>query len=166
MFCVLNSASAWDTSEQPNSSDSQSVSVDLTSADMDNSGVPRVANGEIQPITPVVDLSELIDLTGTFDDPPIGRRRRLSQELAILDFMPSVAGPPPAKRAKEVIVLTQDDVYRCPVCLESVRHREPCTTRCGHIFCKTCIEATVRTTHRCPLCQKKITQRQLLRIYL
>ncbi|KAH8359833.1 hypothetical protein KR093_009082, partial [Drosophila rubida] len=45
-----------------------------------------------------------------------------------------------------------EDSYRCPVCLDSVRQREPCTTRCGHIFCKSCIENAVRSTRKCPLC--------------
>ncbi|XP_017849595.1 E3 ubiquitin-protein ligase complex slx8-rfp subunit slx8 [Drosophila busckii] len=73
--------------------------------------------------------------------------------------------PLPPKHEKEVNV-SNDNSYKCPVCLEPAHERLPSSTRCGHVFCKVCIETAARTTHKCPLCNKKITARHISRIYL
>ncbi|XP_017843838.2 uncharacterized protein LOC108600652 [Drosophila busckii] len=58
------------------------------------------------------------------------------------------------------------EAYKCPVCLNCVRQRKPATTICGHVFCSACIRAALRTTCKCPVCQRMMTTRQILRIYL
>ncbi|XP_060646903.1 uncharacterized protein LOC132784982 [Drosophila nasuta] len=106
-------------------------------------------------------------------EPPVrvnrrGARRSFvpADDAELIDLTPS---PPKRSRSTakdDTNTSVSEDLYKCPVCLESVRQREPCTTRCGHIFCKDCIEAAVRSTRKCPLCNKKLSIRQLLRIYL
>lgn len=44
----------------------------------------------------------------------------------------------------------------CPICLESVKERDPVTTMCGHIFCKLCLRASMQTNKTCPMCKKKL----------
>lgn len=56
--------------------------------------------------------------------------------------------------------------YQCPVCLNSVQGREPATTTCGHVFCSNCIKTALSATCKCPVCQKLMTIRQLIRIYI
>ncbi|KAM8707042.1 hypothetical protein ACLKA7_011190 [Drosophila subpalustris] len=153
---------------------SQSIDlVDLSNFDVDLSSRIRAAryiapNAVIDLCTPPR-FSGLINLSETGDQSLSAarraRRRRSSQVIEVIDCTPG-AGPSPPKQARDLLNVTSEDVYKCPVCLEYVRQREPCTTRCGHIFCRTCIESAVRTTHKCPLCNKKTTQRHLLRIYL
>lgn len=46
---------------------------------------------------------------------------------------------------------------QCPICLESVKEREPVATGCGHVFCKECIKAAFRVSKVCPMCKKRIT---------
>ncbi|KAM8708657.1 hypothetical protein ACLKA7_015598 [Drosophila subpalustris] len=56
--------------------------------------------------------------------------------------------------------------YRCPVCWNCVRQRKPASTTCGHVFCSSCIKSALRTTCKCPVCQRLMTTRQLFRIYI
>lgn len=68
---------------------------------------------------------------------------------------------PPAARA-----LSLDDSFNasqlsaikinCPICLESVKEREPISTMCGHVFCKACIQAAMVTVKKCPMCKKNL----------
>lgn len=44
----------------------------------------------------------------------------------------------------------------CPICLESVKERDPISTMCGHVFCKACIQAAMRTVKKCPMCKKNL----------
>ncbi|XP_065355956.1 uncharacterized protein dgrn [Calliphora vicina] len=56
--------------------------------------------------------------------------------------------------------------FMCPICMESCLQRQPTSTRCGHLFCKECIECAIRLTHKCPMCNSKISRNQIIRIYL
>lgn len=44
----------------------------------------------------------------------------------------------------------------CPICLESVKERDPISTMCGHVFCKACIQAAMLTVKKCPMCKKNL----------
>lgn len=46
--------------------------------------------------------------------------------------------------------------YSCPICLESVKNREPVSTMCGHVFCKVCIRAALQQAKKCPMCKKNL----------
>ena len=47
----------------------------------------------------------------------------------------------------------------CPICLESKKEKNTCTTTCGHSFCSNCFFQTIQTqldqrrTSCCPLCR-------------
>ncbi len=49
--------------------------------------------------------------------------------------------------------------YNCPICLESVKNREPVTTICGHVFCKPCIRMAIQGNRKCPMCKKTLNAR-------
>lgn len=53
----------------------------------------------------------------------------------------------------------------CAICMESVIHRQPCSTSCGHIFCQQCIMQSIRITTKCPLCNTKLTRAKVHRVY-
>ena len=52
----------------------------------------------------------------------------------------------------------------CPICQEEVKQVQ--ATKCGHIFHKACIQQAIRVQHRCPICKKKLTQRDHHPLYL
>lgn len=55
-------------------------------------------------------------------------------------------------------------VFSCPICMGPFV--EEMTTRCGHIFCKTCIETAIVAQAKCPICRKKTNVNQLIRVFL
>ncbi|KAH8295002.1 hypothetical protein KR018_005223 [Drosophila ironensis] len=78
-----------------------------------------------------------------------------------------VDDPSPPKRACTSMNQSQkDDPYSCPVCLEGVRNREPVSTKCGHVFCRACIDTAIRTTRKCPMCQKRLTAKSYFRLFM
>ncbi|GAV70721.1 zf-RING_2 domain-containing protein [Cephalotus follicularis] len=69
----------------------------------------------------------------------------------------NVTKPPPPPPPKEPI-------FTCPICMGQLV--EEMSTKCGHIFCKTCIKAAISTQAKCPTCRKKITVKELIRVFL
>lgn len=62
--------------------------------------------------------------------------------------------PPPPKEV----------TFNCPICMGPLV--EETSTRCGHIFCKTCIKAAIAAQAKCPTCRKRITVKELIRVFL
>ncbi|XP_014490879.1 E3 ubiquitin-protein ligase RNF4-like [Vigna radiata var. radiata] len=52
----------------------------------------------------------------------------------------------------------------CPICMAAFE--EPMSTRCGHIFCRGCINPAIAAQGKCPTCRKKVTKNQLIRVFL
>ncbi|XP_022210948.2 E3 ubiquitin-protein ligase complex slx8-rfp subunit slx8, partial [Drosophila obscura] len=110
-----------------------------------------------------------IDLDDSDIVPTSRRRNHASSSTPTTARAVSViddCGPSSPKRKAKAQNVSTDDVYKCPVCLESVRQREPSSTKCGHVFCRQCIQTAISTTHKCPMCNKKLSMRQTTRIYL
>ncbi|KAI3506924.1 hypothetical protein L1887_21569 [Cichorium endivia] len=70
---------------------------------------------------------------------------------------PVVAPPPPPPPPPE-------PTFSCPVCMGSLV--EEVTTKCGHIFCKACIKAAIKAQAKCPTCRRKVTNKDIIRVYL
>ncbi|XVF81217.1 hypothetical protein PTKIN_Ptkin15bG0138400 [Pterospermum kingtungense] len=54
--------------------------------------------------------------------------------------------------------------FNCPICMGSLV--EEMSTRCGHIFCKACIKAALAVQAKCPTCRKRVTVKELIRVFL
>ncbi|KAK7258056.1 hypothetical protein RIF29_32462 [Crotalaria pallida] len=58
----------------------------------------------------------------------------------------------------------KEPVFTCPICMGPLA--EQVSTKCGHIFCKACIKAAISAQNKCPTCRKKITVKELIRVFL
>ncbi|KAK1578324.1 hypothetical protein Q3G72_029359 [Acer saccharum] len=65
--------------------------------------------------------------------------------------------PPPPPPPKE-------PTFTCPICMGPLV--EEMSTKCGHIFCKTCINSAIAAQSKCPTCRKKVTVNELIRVFL
>jgi hypothetical protein len=58
------------------------------------------------------------------------------------------------------------------VCLGVLKFHKPApeqqvmSTQCGHIFCYSCIVATLKKSKECPMCCKKQTVKNIHRLYV
>ncbi|XP_023171509.1 E3 ubiquitin-protein ligase complex slx8-rfp subunit rfp2 [Drosophila hydei] len=112
-------------------------------------------------------LPAFINLTDSTNEPTAANRRRLyenNQSTAAAESIDLGFSLPKRECLDEHD--SSSESYKCPVCLECVRKREPSSTKCGHIFCKSCIETAIASTHKCPLCNKRVAKRSIFRIYL
>ncbi|KAK5896438.1 hypothetical protein CesoFtcFv8_009601 [Champsocephalus esox] len=59
----------------------------------------------------------------------------------------------------------------CPVCLDMYSEivdsgRLVVSTKCGHVFCSQCLRDSLKSSHTCPTCRKKLTPRQYHPLYV
>ncbi|KZT68399.1 hypothetical protein DAEQUDRAFT_757621 [Daedalea quercina L-15889] len=79
-----------------------------------------------------------------------------------------------AKAAQDAAEAETDDVLNnaapsgilvhCPLCLEAPE--EATTTRCGHVFCSSCINSALNVKNSCPVCRAPSVPLQLRKLYL
>lgn len=54
----------------------------------------------------------------------------------------------------------------CAVCLEHPFENRPTTTICGHLFCEPCIQMAIKQCKKCPMCNRKLSLKQIHPIYV
>nr|ATG70983.1 DNA/RNA helicase protein [Juniperus flaccida] len=81
-------------------------------------------------------------------------------ELLISSLKLEDASSNPDLLKKLLSILQDGDDFDCPVCLSPPT--EAIITICSHVFCKRCIEKTLRHDKpRCPMCRKELTETDL-----
>jgi hypothetical protein len=102
-------------------------------------------------------------------------RNQLSALQHFLNFpsfrSSSPSPPPPPKPAEyptpDSPLDASEDLsakLTCTICVEKTN--EPASTKCGHVFCLACIKRSIQLFRQCPTCRKKLTARDVHRIYL
>ncbi|KAG1330891.1 E3 ubiquitin-protein ligase RNF4 [Cocos nucifera] len=61
-------------------------------------------------------------------------------------------------------VVAKEPTFTCPVCMNPLV--EASSTICGHIFCDSCIKASIKAQKKCPTCRRKLTMNNFHRVYL
>jgi len=59
---------------------------------------------------------------------------------------------------------SSSSAFNCPLCLEPPT--DSSATRCGHVFCTSCIQQALSVKRNCPVCRKAAVPLQLRKIYL
>ncbi|KAG7011333.1 RING finger protein-like protein [Cucurbita argyrosperma subsp. argyrosperma] len=65
---------------------------------------------------------------------------------------------------KEKAAPPKEPNFSCPICMGPLV--EETSTRCGHIFCKACIKTAIAVQSKCPTCRKRVTAKELIRVFL
>jgi late competence protein required for DNA uptake (superfamily II DNA/RNA helicase) len=68
---------------------------------------------------------------------------------------------PPASPVEEK---EEDNRLKCAICMDTMQ--EETSTICGHLFCQSCIQGAIKTQKKCPTCRKKLTMKNIHRIYI
>ena len=55
------------------------------------------------------------------------------------------------------------DEFGCTICF--VEMTDATITKCGHSFCKDCIEEWINRNHECPTCKEKLAVKDLIKNY-
>ncbi|CAG5102569.1 Oidioi.mRNA.OKI2018_I69.chr1.g363.t1.cds [Oikopleura dioica] len=61
-----------------------------------------------------------------------------------------------------------DPIKSCSVCMRKYDGKEVKrhTIKCGHIFCRACLDKTIKTrAESCPTCRKKFTSKDIIALY-
>ncbi|XP_010482119.1 PREDICTED: LON peptidase N-terminal domain and RING finger protein 3 [Camelina sativa] len=78
-------------------------------------------------------------------------------EVDMLSRLSRSKAPAPASPPEE-------PKFTCPICM--CAFTEEMSTKCGHIFCKGCIKTAISRQAKCPTCRKKVTAKELIRVFL
>ncbi|KAJ8722892.1 hypothetical protein PYW07_004072 [Mythimna separata] len=46
---------------------------------------------------------------------------------------------------------------RCPICFNNLGKESVVSTRCGHVFCRNCLQKALLLKPVCPTCRRKLT---------
>jgi len=134
---------------------------DLVEEVLSNSVVEVVADDSIEVVmethNPVIDLTEAEDEVVVVDPGIDTRSEKVGKSVEIdLTSSPMPApGPSP---------------MQCPVCFDSLQSllppRTALSTKCGHLFCSSCLPAALQANGCCPTCRKRVRLTDAIRLFL
>lgn len=102
----------------------------------------------------------LIDLTEEFE---IGPKRRKIQPDPVVRKPDSAMAENLDGLSNEEVIKRLTLALKCPICQHSISNIS--STKCGHLFCKTCIESAARIDKKCPNCRMKLSIKDIHRIF-
>ncbi|CAL8177943.1 unnamed protein product [Prunus armeniaca] len=99
------------------------------------------------------------------------KRRRVAPNQTIIncDFYINLESNNNSSSTKESVAQPappppKEPTFSCPICMAPLV--EEMSTKCGHIFCKACIRAAIGAQGKCPTCRRKVTMKELIRVFL
>lgn len=155
----------------------------MTILDIDLNGLP-VADEDDGPSTPLLEVEQpviIIDDDDVIESSPRAfaeaaknksrnrnrsSRQPLNETIINYNFYINLEGGDESSIAMDMIEPPpKEPVFNCPICMGPLGE-EIMSTRCGHIFCKNCIKTAINVQGKCPTCRKKVTVKQLVRVFL
>jgi hypothetical protein len=97
------------------------------------------------------------------------KRRRIPSSESVIDcehasVNDEVNMSSRVSRSKAPAPPPEEPKFTCPICM--CPFTEEMSTKCGHIFCKGCIKMAISRQGKCPTCRKKVTAKELIRVFL
>jgi len=129
---------------------------------LNNSVVEVAADDSIEVVmeahNPVIDLTDAEDevvVVDTSIESKSTKKVGKSVEIDLTSSPMPAPGPPP---------------MQCPVCFDSLQSllppRTALSTKCGHLFCSTCLPAALQANGCCPTCRKRVRLTDAIRLFL
>ncbi|KAJ6388423.1 hypothetical protein OIU77_026901 [Salix suchowensis] len=81
-----------------------------------------------------------------------------------LSGLPLTAPPPQFSGLSQIAPPAAASVFCCPICMDEMK--EATSTKCGHVFCKNCIEKALAVQKKCPTCRTKCIAKSIFKIFL
>ncbi|KAM8847770.1 E3 ubiquitin-protein ligase RNF4 [Synchiropus picturatus] len=113
------------------------------------------------------DTSAVVDLTNNDSVLLVDEGRRHSSAVSyVLSSDDEEAGAPAGAGSRWT-----PGMVSCPVCMDSYSEmvgsgRLVVSTKCGHVFCSHCLKESLKVSHTCPTCRKKLTPQQYHPLYI
>ncbi|XP_052101046.1 E3 ubiquitin-protein ligase RNF4-like [Mytilus californianus] len=160
--------------------EAHSECIDLTSEHGNDDFIDLTSPTQTRAQVAVNDSPVIIVTGRDIVTPPRGRRRPLrspdiENEIECLDLdieiseRPSTSGLGSPNRG----TVNSPGIRRitCPICMDDYKELQQnkvqlMSTVCGHLFCKPCIQISVRTHRQCPTCRRRLTEKQIHPIFL
>jgi len=115
---------------------------------------------EYKPALPFYKDTVLIDLT----DDDHGTRKGVLHKSRNSPSSPQLSIPKDLDSlSNEQIATTLVKALKCPICQFPIQ--DISSTKCGHLFCQSCIEQAVRLYKKCPTCRKHVFLKDVHRIF-
>ncbi len=72
-----------------------------------------------------------------------------------LDEMPPETPEFVLNQIKELMIELRKKI-ECPICMEIIEPEQLGISKCGHKYCKGCLEKQIETTNKCAICRKQL----------
>uniref|UniRef100_A0A1J3GGN0 E3 ubiquitin-protein ligase RNF4 n=1 Tax=Noccaea caerulescens TaxID=107243 RepID=A0A1J3GGN0_NOCCA len=92
------------------------------------------------------------------------KRRRIPPNQPVIDCEHASVNVVEVSKPKAPAPPPEEPKFTCPICM--CPFTEEMSTKCGHIFCKGCIKMAISRQAKCPTCRKKVTAKELIRVFL
>ena len=83
-----------------------------------------------------------------------------------VNLLPKAAPKPPVRPKQK----SPEPVMECPICIRTCAeirkaNEKLMTTPCGHLFCKKCLDESLRHSYRCAKCRQPVMKQKCITIF-
>ncbi|XP_057817962.1 E3 ubiquitin-protein ligase BRE1 isoform X2 [Cryptomeria japonica] len=133
---------------------------------------PALSDEDLELRLAVGGTSSQVDVTRISSDRNVCRERNPAPSCTINIVDDGDDDLTPYKRRRQGLASSSNNPpvqvnelnLNCPICMDSMK--EETSTVCGHIFCNSCILSAIQFQKKCPTCRRKLTDKNIHRIYL
>lgn len=108
-----------------------------------------------------------IEILQVNETPSVQVLRTVSTHTRTLSKYPSASPVPTSSIPRADPPVMKPAMLKCSVCLEVASETTLLSsTTCGHIFCQGCLQVSLQSSKKCPICRKNIPKNGHHRLFL